>query len=83
VKSVTLTNLGSKPLAISGITISGANPGDFSEKNTCGSWLAAEAKCVIKITFTPTATGAKYATIYVADSDWTSPQQVSLTRTGS
>ena len=82
-KSVTLTNLGSKPLAISSITIGGVNAGDFSEKNTCGSSLAAEAKCIIKITFTPTATGARYATIYVADSDWTSPQQVSLTGTGN
>jgi hypothetical protein len=83
VKSIKLTNLGSAPLAIGSITISGANLGDFSEKNACSSSLAAGANCVIRITFTPTATGGRYATIYVADSDWTSPQRVSLTGTGS
>ena len=82
VRNLALTNLGSTPLAFS-ITIGGADSGDFSAKSTCGSSVAAGAKCVIKITFTPTATGARSATIYVADSDWTSPQQVSLTGTGS
>jgi probable HAF family extracellular repeat protein len=82
VKIVALTNLGSTPLAIS-ITLGGGNAGDFSEKIPCGSSLAAGAKCLIKITFTPTATGARGATINVSDSDWTSPQQVFLAGTGS
>lgn len=82
-KSVTLTNLGSMPLAINSITISGMNSKDFSENNTCGSSLAGGAKCVIKLTFSPKATGVRDATIYVTDSDWTSPQHISLTGTGS
>jgi hypothetical protein len=83
VKSITLTNLGKTPLAISSIKMTGVDNKDFSETNTCGSSLAGGAKCVIKITFSPKATGVRDATIYVTDSDWTSPQHISLTGTGS
>lgn len=42
-QSVTLTNDGSTPLNFTGITITGANAGDFSQTNTCGNSIAAGA----------------------------------------
>ena len=82
-KTVILTNIGSTPLTINGITIIGTNPGDFAQANTCGSSLAANAKCAIRVTFTPTAKGNRTAIIHVADSDRTSPQKIDLTGTGT
>ena len=81
-KTVTVTNLGSTSLTINGITLSGANAGDFSQTNTCGSGLAGGATCTVTVTFTPTAVGARAATLNVNDSDPAGPQTVSLTGTG-
>ena len=82
-KNVTLTNNLSTALAVGAITFTGADPGDFaSPANTCGGSLAAKSKCTISVTFTPTATGTRTATMYVNDSANNTPQTVSLTGTG-
>jgi len=52
-QSTVLTNLGPGALAISGVTIQGINPSEFSQTNTCGSSVAQGASCKISITFTP------------------------------
>ncbi len=83
VKTVTVTNVGSTALTIAGITVSGTNVGDFAQANTCGSSLAAGAKCFINVTFTPTAIGARTAIISVADSDPTTPQTITVLGTGT
>jgi hypothetical protein len=81
-QTVTLRNTGTGTLAVSGTTITGANAGDFSRTTTCGSTLSAGSSCSIQVTFRPTATGSRTATLQVADSDPTSPQLVTLTGTG-
>jgi phospholipase C len=81
-QNVTLTNSGSATLTISSITITGANPGDYSETRTCGTSVAAGANCTISVTFKPTATGTRTASVSVADNAPGSPQTVSLTGTG-
>ena len=81
-QSFTLTNLGNK-LTINGISITGTNPGDFAQTNTCGTSVAAGASCTVNVTFTPTATGSRSASVTISDSDPTSPQSVSLSGTGS
>jgi hypothetical protein len=78
---VTVTNLGNA-LSIQSITITGTNAGDFTETNTCGASLAANASCSVSVTFTPQATGSRSATLNLNDSDPTSPQQVTLTGSG-
>ena len=80
---LTLTNNTSSTLTISGITISGANAGDFSQTNTCGSGIAANASCTINVSFKPTASGTRVAAVSVADSDPSSPQTASLTGTAT
>jgi hypothetical protein len=79
---VTLSNTGSAALAVNGITITGANSGEFSQSNNCGVSVAAGTSCTINVTFTPTLSGARSATLSVSDSDTTSPQTVALSGTG-
>ena len=80
-QNVAVQNLGATALAIGGIGISGANAGDFGESNTCGSSLAAGSSCVISVVFSPTAPGARSATVSIVDTAGNSPQLVSLSGT--
>ena len=81
-QNVTLSNTGSAPLAISSITITGANAGDFNQTNNCGSTLVGGASCNISVTFKPTASGTRSASLTVSDNATGSPQAVSLSGMG-
>ena len=81
----TLTNDGTAPLTIASIGLTGTNPGDFSQTNTCPispAPLAVNAKCTITVTFTPTAEGSRSASVSIADNAPGSPQGVSLSGVG-
>ena len=80
---VVLTNSGGTPLLISGFSISGANPGDFNQTNNCPSSLAAGKSCSISVTFTPTRTGSRAASLNVMDNMKSGSQQVALSGTGN
>jgi hypothetical protein len=82
-KVVTITNVGTASLPITGVTIGGTNPADFSQTNNCGSSLAGGAKCTINLVFKPITAGARTATVSVADADPTSPQLITLTGTAT
>jgi hypothetical protein len=82
-QKVTLTNVGSTQLNFNGISVTGKNPGDFSQTNTCGTSIGAHASCTITVTFTPTATGTRKATVTISDNGGGSPQKVTLTGTGT
>jgi hypothetical protein len=75
-KTVTLTNTGDSPLTVS-VAISGTNASDFTKTTTCGSTLAALGSCTIDVTFTPSATGNRSATLTVTGT------AVALTGTGT
>jgi len=77
-QTVTLTNVGTTTLTITGIAITGAKAGDFAQTHSCGSSLAAGASCSISVTFKPTATGVRNAALSVSDNHSGSPQTVSL-----
>ena len=68
-QAVTLSNTGTAPLAITSIGFTGTNPGDFAQTNTCGASLAAGANCAINVTFTPTAAGARAASLSIVSND--------------
>jgi uncharacterized repeat protein (TIGR01451 family) len=82
-QTVTLSNTGTAALAISGISIAGTNPADFSQTNTCGSSLAAGSHCAISVTFTPASAASFSATLSVADNATGSPQTATLSGTGT
>jgi Abnormal spindle-like microcephaly-assoc'd, ASPM-SPD-2-Hydin len=81
--NITLTNKGSVAVHITKISLTGADPRDFSEINNCGATLAAGATCSITVTFTPTMTGDRSADVSVYDNGGGSPQKVSLNGTGT
>jgi hypothetical protein len=83
VQAVTLNNSGTAVLNITGITVGGTNSGDFSQTNTCGTSVAASGTCTINVTFTPSATGSRAATIQIVDNATDSPQSVVLSGTGT
>jgi hypothetical protein len=81
-QSVTLQNNGNEALAVTSISLAGADGGDFAQTNNCASSVAAGASCTINVTFTPTARGARTATVSLADSAAGSPQSIALSGTG-
>src|SRR5580658_1989280 len=86
--SVTVTNSGTGALAVSKISFTGANAGDFTETDTCNTSVAAGGTCTIKITFDPqcgNAPAARAASLNIADNAPGSPQTIALsgTATGS
>ena len=80
-QTVTLNNTGTATLTISKISMSG-NSGDFPLTTNCGTSVAAGATCTISVTFKPTATGARSATVAVTDNATGSPQTVTASGTG-
>ena len=84
--TVTLTNSGNATLSVTSITLTGANPTDFTigtGTNACAtSPLPASASCTIYISFNPLATGAFTANLSIVDNATGSPQTVTLTGTG-
>jgi len=76
-------NIGANPVFISQIAIQGANPGDFVELDSCAGVVPADSKCVINITFIPTATGPRSAVLSITDNGGASPQTVILSGTGT
>ncbi len=82
-RKVTLTNTGTASLSISAIAITGADLGDFAQTHTCGASLAAGASCTISVTFTPTTTGTRTASLSVTDNATGSPQLVALSGVGT
>src|SRR6266576_5446896 len=86
-QTVTVTNNNSATVTFSSIAISGTNSADFSKAtDTCSpSGVAAGAQCTVSVTFTPSAppTLNEVATLVFTDSDVNSPQNVSLSGSGS
>jgi hypothetical protein len=78
-QTVTLTNTGTAPLAISNVA---TNPADFGALNACGNSVAAGESCSIGVFFDPTTTGTRTGTLSVSDNAAGSPQTVSLSGTG-
>jgi subtilase family serine protease len=79
----TITNTGSAGLSISGISITGANTGDFGQSNNCPATLGASASCNVTVTFTPRAAGSRSAAVTITDSAPGSPHSVSLSGSGN
>jgi hypothetical protein len=71
-QNITVSNTGGTLATLSTPVLSG-NTGDFALfANTCGATLAAGTGCTLSITFTPTASGARSATLSVTDNAGTS-----------
>jgi hypothetical protein len=81
-QQVTLQNTGNQTLSFTSISLAGADSGDFSLSQNCGSSLAANASCQISVAFTPTARGMRTAAVSLVDNFPSSPQSIALSGTG-
>jgi N,N-dimethylformamidase beta subunit-like, C-terminal/HYDIN/CFA65/VesB-like, Ig-like domain/Cep192 domain 4 len=81
---LTLTNTGTSSLNVTSVTLGGANPGDFAKSaDSCtGANIAVNATCTVSVTFSPTATGSRSASLSFTDNAPASPQTVALSGTG-
>jgi Abnormal spindle-like microcephaly-assoc'd, ASPM-SPD-2-Hydin len=70
-QNITVSNTGGTLATLTAPVLSG-NTGDFAVfANTCGTTLAPDTGCTLSITFTPTASGARSATLSVTDNSGT------------
>jgi len=81
-QTATLTNIGASTLDITKVGIDGNDPNDFTQMNNCPSGLPAGKSCQIQVTFSPTTTGLRSASLYVNYKGLGSPQTVALSGTG-
>jgi len=79
-QTVTVTNGGTSPIAITSIV---ASAGFSVIASPCGTQIVAGTPCVITVTFKPTTTGPITGTLTLTDSDVTGTQTVALTGTGA
>ena len=82
-QTVTLSNTGNAALSITSLALTGTNASDFAQTNTCGSSVAASGNCTISVTFKPSASGSRTASVSITDTASGSPQTVSLSGTGA
>ena len=74
---ITFTNTGSAPVVISDVALSGADPEDFIESNSCPASLAVGASCGITVTATTVKSGDS-GTLVVNSNATNSPATVTL-----
>ena len=82
-QTVTITNVSSHGVQITGITITGVNSADFLQRNGCGAGLQMGKSCQVKVAFKPTAKGVRSAGLSISYQGPESPQVVSLSGTGT
>ena len=84
--SITVANTGDAPLTFSNVQVTGPNAADFSISfNGCtvgGSGISAGLSCSILMTFTPSASGLRTASLQLTDSGVGSPHSVALSGYG-
>ena len=83
---VTATNVGKSSIQFSSVTIIGTDWNDFSETNTCTAQaLQPGAGCTATVTFDPTETGSRTASLNFTQKNQpaASPQPATLTGTGT
>jgi len=81
--SLTLSNPGSAPLAISSIKITGEQAVDFTLQSQCGDLLAAGQSCTVFASFTPRTVGSRSANLEIVSDAAGSPHKVILNGTGT
>ncbi len=83
VQTVTVISLGTTPLHVSSVSLSGPNPSDFSFTNNCTAPVAPAANCTISLVFNPIGVGQRTANLTITDDAPGSPQTISLGATAN
>jgi hypothetical protein len=81
-RSTTLINVGTADLIVNEPALSGEHPGDFNYISHCPRTLSAGSSCAIDLTFTPTISGSRTATLVITSNAADSPHNVLLSGIG-
>lgn len=82
-RSISLSNSGSAPLILSGISLTGSNASEFGLSHDCVAVLPASGGCTITITFQPQFEGLRQAALTIVDNSSASlAHSVALSGTG-
>jgi hypothetical protein len=84
-QTVTVSNTGTAALNLSAITLTGAASADFTRSGTCvnGTSVAAGGNCSIQLTFRPTATGTRNATVTITHNASGGTSTIAIVGTGA
>jgi hypothetical protein len=83
-QTITITNVWTTPVTISGMSFSGSTPGDFPISNqTCLTALAASASCTFAISFAPSVVASQTATLTISDDEPGGPDTVTAQGDGT
>jgi sugar lactone lactonase YvrE len=80
---VTLNSTGGAPIPITSIALSGTASTQYSRTTTCGTSVPVGGSCTISVTFRPTSTGSKTATLTVTAGGGAGTKTVALSGTGA
>ena len=78
-QTVTMTNAGTAPVTLYGLTV----PGGFTQSNTCKIQIQSGANCNITVTFAPSAVGSYSGNVTITDDAPGSPQLITVTGTAA
>jgi hypothetical protein len=78
-QTVTLTNNSNASIALTSIVASG----DFRQTNSCGTSIAANSTCTVKVNFAPTAKGVRTGVLAITTNATPTNPTVSLSGTGT
>src|SRR5712692_8896134 len=83
-QTLTITSNGGQPLSLNTLAITGANPGDFAETDTCHvpTVLQPGNSCSVLIVFSPTATGSRTAAVTITSNASPAMESAQLSGTG-
>jgi hypothetical protein len=82
-QTITVTNSGTTTANLTSIALGGSNPSQFENLTTCGTTLAASASCAVYISLKPNLAGALSSVLSINDNAAGSPQNVTLSGTGT
>lgn len=83
-RTVTVLSDGTQPLGVTGVTVAGADPGDFNvDADDCSArTLAPGSSCTVAVSFTPGGAGARSASLVVTATSAEGSHSVALSGTG-
>ncbi|MGH2720853.1 MAG: choice-of-anchor D domain-containing protein [Actinomycetota bacterium] len=81
-RTVTLTNRGDDPVTVGTVSVAGPGAADFTVTGCEGRTLEPDEQCSLSVTFHPTRTGLRTATLVVSSDQPGSPYAVALSGMG-
>ena len=82
-QSLTVTNTGDVPVSIFGISITGTASTDYTTTGCVATIVQPGSYCTVRVTFDPTTSGTRAATVTMADSTTVGTHSFTVTGTGA